>query len=87
MNWGGGRHKKDLKNKKLITDLVDIFVCISALGVRLYPVHSSPPLSNRDSIRSLEHDDFAAYQRELSRALQGDGGSSPDIVRYLLVQA
>ncbi|XP_060580205.1 uncharacterized protein LOC132736992 [Ruditapes philippinarum] len=50
-----------------------------SLGVRLYPLHSSPPSSNHGSLPSSEQDDFAAYQRELSRALQGDTPTSPDV--------
>ena len=57
---------------------------VSALGVHgpLLPSLSTPD-SNRDSFPtcSTEHDDFAAYQRELSRALVDAEVTSPDVVR------
>ncbi|XP_052820886.1 uncharacterized protein LOC128246628 [Mya arenaria] len=48
-----------------------------SLGVPVHPLVSTPE-SGRDSLTGASNDDFAAYQRELSRALI-DSETSPDV--------
>ncbi|WAR13746.1 hypothetical protein MAR_003851 [Mya arenaria] len=50
---------------------------LEALGVPVHPLVSTPE-SGRDSLTGASNDDFAAYQRELSRALI-DSETSPDV--------
>ena len=66
------------------------FYCIflsfySALGLQLCPITNGTLPTESSSIDSIpEHEDFAAYQRELSRALVAKGDTSTGSGEVLL---
>ena len=67
------------------TDFTVYFVLFSALGLQLCPITNGTLPTESSSIDSIpEHEDFAAYQRELSRALVAKGDTSTGSGEVLL---
>ena len=68
------------------TGFAYIFLSIlSALGLQLCPITNGTLPTESSSIDSIpEHEDFAAYQRELSRALVAKGDTSTGSAEVLL---
>ena len=65
--------------------LLFIFPFLSALGLQLCPITNGTLPTESSSIDSIpEHEDFAAYQRELSRALVAKGDTSTGSGEVLL---